>query len=595
MELNIFEEPYYIRIDDALQNVKNYIIDAIEDLGNGADFGLAIGMARSILVKELRGKIDSNFDSEKLTFKVVYEFMIQNGYLPKEEINKFKTDIIIVLSGCASDHDENKDNFGGVEVHNENQDSYRIKGHSLAEIKVSSSMTKFQLNKSREMLEIRTLPDAFWIKYRTLLQIENKGSLKNETITKYSARLDEETEEIISLQGMKFHNYNKFSSHGRNYSLLRIMTSNKFLQSLVQSAEFHKVTEKDIDTLKYWLSFQLLGKGTKEECLKAYDGRKIAPAVKRLSKKISTIKELAKVVRMTEAYSLIKQGVGTPTKFLPDFDGVSLGATTLANQLRQEPMMRVCNLIDKDVCWDNHTNLLDSARRIVKDDAKLIDRFNSMTRNHAKPVNTVFIHGGMIQTCARSFGIKLELMAEIMAEHVGKDAYLVPRLVSDFGKAIHAKGNSIIQFPRPYGNGMVQSVGYSKRTMINLECDGYEYTVYADMPIIVGLPNSHIAHGGKSRNLPKEMKVSGLMAIITHVLDNAYLERLYEKRLIKYDTFDCYYSWNQEEVLECVTETFEETKNYLRDTLTYLEKYGVEKPNIKFGTTEITASNFVAP
>lgn len=596
MKLNIFEEQYYIKVDDALQNVKSDIIDSLESLGNGADFGLAVGSARLILSKELKGKVESNFDSEKLVFKVAYEFMIQSGYLPKEQANEFKTDIIMVLSGCKSDSVEKQNKYNGIKVPVENQGTYDLKGHSLAEIKVSDSMAKFQSDKSKNLLEIRTLPDEFWTKYRALLQRENKSSLKNETITAYSARLDQETEELMSLQGLQFNNYNKFASHGRNYSLLSLMTGNKFLQSLVQSAEFHEVTESDIETLKYWLSFQLLGKGTKEQCLSNYDDKRIASAVRKLSRHINSIKELASVVRITEAYSIVKSGVGTKTKFLPDFDGVSLGATTLANQLRQEDIMRVCNLIDKDKCWDNHSNLLDSAKIVCADNPKLLTRFNSMSRNDAKPVNTVFIHGGSISTCARSFGVNPSLMAKIMSQHVGQDAYLVPKQVAEFGKAIHAKGNSVISFPRPLGSGRVQSVGYSKRTMINLECQGYKYTVYADMPVIVGLPDAHIANAGKEKTLPKEVKVNGLLAVIIHALDNSYLERLYERDLIKYDTFDCYYGWNQDAILECVVETFEETKDYLKYVLAYLShKYSVEEPKINYGEAEITATNFIAP
>lgn len=528
------------------------ILEVISELPDQTDYSLAISIVSNYIAKEVKdvAVLQELYSSkayfiEKCLEQYAFEVLIDNGHEPNKVLNKFKNKAVMVVE-TNNPVAEKESFFKPTPIAEESVFTQKYKGYKLYESSNDLATRIFQVQKSNKVLEIKEVPDELLKVYRELLTHEMYDPKNGEGLEAYHNRLDSMVEEIKELGGMKFRNWNK-QAGARNYSLMRYITGNKFVKSLIQSSEYRTVSKSDIKLLKWWLYVNLQEKVIFSQFRSpmyshAEAGKKIKLIEKSIADRSISIKKLGEYLRFKEAYYLIQSGIGTKTKFLPDFDGVNMGLVSFANSFRRKgsKLMNIANLdVSEAELKDNHTEMQELL--------ELSDR------DSAKKVNTPLLHGSAISTVANAVNMDLVTVHEKLGSKLGSD-YMIPNTIASLGREYFKNFSDSIKV------GHTEIKSYTQRTNVVVEHKGFKFTVVRDMPTLRGLPRSHVGENGKG---VKVAKVNGYYAIAIHELDHLIMRDVYKNVDIDFDLFDAYYTWDYKNLVSVVTNANEKHKDYL--------------------------------
>jgi len=528
------------------------LLEVINNLPDETDYSLAISIVSSYIAERVKDNATISqyyskkaFFCEKMLEQYSFQWLIDNGYEPIKVLNKFKTEFNVVIK-TTNPKKERTSFFKPTPLAEENIYTQTYKGYKLYQTTNDLPLRAFQENKSRKLLEIKELPDEAYEIYKDLLLKESYDSKSGESLIEYHKRINATVEEVKELAGYQFYNFNK-QSGARNYSLMRYITGNKFVSSLVQASEYRTISKSDIKLLKWWLYVNLQEKIVFSQFRSGmFNTKDVEKHLKDIEHKIvnrdMTIKKFGEYLRIKEALTIVKSGIGTKTKFLPDWDAVNCGLVTLANNFRRanSKLLNIANLdVNESAIKDSHTEF----QKIAGLDS----------RELAKRFDTPLLHGSAISTGAKAINISTEELTNKLKGALGDD-YIIPNLIASIGREWFTSVSDTIKV------GHTEIKAYSKRTKVALEYKGYKYTVIRDTPTLKGLPREHIK---ENANGIKEAKVNSLYAILVHNVDNLIMRKVYQEVDIWYDKFDCYYTWDYKQLVNTVTEAQEELKDYI--------------------------------
>ena len=477
------------------------IIEIIAELPDETDYSLAISIVSNYIAKEVRGNAKLSemyatkaYSIEKMLEQYAFEVLIDNGYVPVRILNKFKSKVIMVIK-TNNPVAKTESFFRPVAIPENDVYTQRYKGYKLHETTNSLDVRSMQHMKSNRLLEIKSVPDELLEVYRDLLTQEMYDPKSGEELPEYHKRLDAMVSEVKELGSLQFHNFNK-QSGARNYSLMRYITGNKFIASLVQNSEYRTISKADIKLLKWWLYVNLFGKVILSEfrspMFSVKDAEKALKTIeaKIVSRDIS-IKKFGEYLRIKEALTVVKGGIGFETKFVPDFDQVNCGLVSLANSFRRKDS-KLLNIANLDV---NETEIKDSHTEFQK-------MLGLETRDDAKKFDTPLLHGSALSTAGKAVNVELPELIKMLEGKLGSD-YSIPNIVASIGREYFKTVSDTIKI------GHTEIKSYSTKTNVLVEYGAYKFTVVRDMPTLRGLPTNHIGENAKG---VKSAKVNSLYA-----------------------------------------------------------------------------------
>lgn len=234
---------------------------------------------------------------------------------------------------------------------------------------------------------------------------------------------------------------------------------------------------------------------------------------------------------------------------------------------------------------------------------QLKDYISGLGRKFAKGLNTALLHGGGSNAMANSIIAESEIkdldssIVKNIAIRALEEAYgpewSIPHEIALLGKAINAKGNSLIEWTMPDG---FQSTSVSYTMDTKVECTSFNIstnkkskaTVTAIMPTLSSGSTLIDAHCGV-------VKVNGLYANIIHSIDSYFMRQTYER--CSFEFTDILDKWKLrgehiDELFEVQYTLLEEIQPLLQDILNQItSKYGVKEFILPNGGEELVKTN----